>query len=264
MGSIHRDVADWKNFLKPMFEFPKLDQVEVSMSAAVVRSFSFSEVTTDSAKYSWFVSMFDKSGLPEFEAKLYKILGNKNDETSKQIRQSIDKLSVLRQDIRNFHNNIYSGLFNEPKFRDIPAFGKALEQFWNKKMKIKRVKKIYKEADKIKISYDKLIEKLDEKMQDIPLKRFDFFQLSVSIKKRLQGLEKSKNKAFRLNEISNIVEEAKAKMEELKNVLSDASSVAIEFSIQRAKWAETLLGEPIVPKGSKLKLLRCFGMPQTK
>ncbi|XP_031628388.1 uncharacterized protein LOC116344117 [Contarinia nasturtii] len=261
MGSNYRSMEGWKNFLKPMFEYPKCDRVAVPSSVNAGRSLSFSEVTTDSVKYSWFITMFDKSGLPDVESKAKKVLGAKIYCLPREIKKNLEDLSKLRHEIRNYHSTIYSALFIEPAFRDIPDFGKALQQFSGKKMKKNRATQIYKEAENIKNIYDDLTKRLDEKMQDIPMKRHAYLELIVPTVNRLKAAEKIETEAVKVNEVINVVDELKEKLEELRNVLEEASSIAFELSVQRPKWAEALLGESVAPKGWKLKL--CCGIPST-
>ncbi|XP_031628387.1 uncharacterized protein LOC116344116 isoform X2 [Contarinia nasturtii] len=254
---------EFVNFLKPVFEYSKIEKIPVPTSGYVHWwTLSFSEIMTDSKKHSWFSTFFNENGLPDIKDRLKEVLGSKNDNNHNQIRSSIESLSSLYSEIRNFHNIIYNGLFKEPTYRDIPGFEKAIEHYTKKTMKKPRANVILQEADKIKSSYDDIVKRLDKKLQDMPQKRYAYYEETVSKKDELRNIGRSKDETIRLVALCNIVAELKEKLEALKNLVRDASAIVDELNVQRPKWAETLMGESFTPKVSRLKL-KCFEMPRT-
>ncbi|XP_031630854.1 uncharacterized protein LOC116345553 [Contarinia nasturtii] len=241
------DSSYWKDQLKPLFKYPKFERV-TDHGFFGSRS---TETAMNSEKYDWFTTQCD---LPQIENKLKEPIEHKYQDIHREIRQNIEDLSILYNDIRNVHNDIYRGLFDEPKFNDIKGFKNAIEQFDKKSIKKHRLKVIGKELQTMKQKYDDIINRLDEKMQEIPVKRYKYLQQIVLSDKKIEELKSLADETGQLNEIIKIIGALKEKLEALRKVLSDTTSIIDEFTVERIKWTEILMDVPINKKESKRKL----------
>lgn len=220
----------------------------------------FPSSSNNAPNFNYFIEMYDRSGLPEVEKTLYSILGAGNDEIRTEMRKNIEHLSNLRNEIRNFYNTIYKGLFIEPKFSEINGFREAFDKFNKKAIKSNQIEQIKKNIDIIETEHRNIIRNLNEKLLQAPFSRAEYIKQYATCKETLNQIKGSKNDVYNLNKLTDVITELTTKLEMFKNDMSAASSIVNDLSKQRFKWMEMIMGVKIVPQNGEVRIECCGAM----
>ncbi|XP_031619462.1 uncharacterized protein LOC116338390 [Contarinia nasturtii] len=222
------------------------------------------ESSSNSPNFDYFVQMYDKSGLPDLESIMYNIIGRGDDEVRRKMKGDIEYITKLRHDIRNFYNNIYKGLFVEPKFIEINGFQQAFEKFNKTPLKKAQEKKIKENIDFIGNAHSQIITSLSEKLSETPFSRLECSKQYDSSKNKLNAIKKSENDADMndvsfsfLMDVSVFITELTTKLEAFKNDMSAASSVVDELTKARIQWLEIVMGVKIQAQNGGVRMSCC-------
>lgn len=210
--------------------------------------------------YTWFILTYEKSGLPPIEKKLNEIVDMTSLDVRMTIRENIDHFGTMRTNIRNYYSDIYKELFTEPTFREINGFEEAFEKFRKHPIKKKQLRMLVDEQfTEMKRTYRNILERLDEKMNSIPLTRFEFMHQYDLCDTEIREFKKSKDNSGGMIKLNNSIDASIGKLIALETALRDAVLILNEYNIERIKWVETLMNVRIKPqKTSSFK--QYFGM----